>query len=132
MTPFMISVRAVLDGEPAPDAATTKSRPVAVPVATDAQVIIRSLAEQLVSEANAILREHGEVVTLDDEVGPSGLTFTLGYRGRAAQVQTVMAGGSAVARLILDGRTDDTPRQLSSEDELASLVLSLIDPAPTR
>jgi hypothetical protein len=131
MTPFMISVRAVLDGEPAPDAAMTESRPVAVPIATDTQVIIRSLAEQLVSEANAILREHGEVVTLDDEVGPSGLTFTLGYRDRAARVQTVMAGRFAIARLIVDGRTDDTPRQLTSEDELASFLLSLIDTAPT-
>ncbi len=131
MTPFMLSVQALLDGEPAPHAATIESRPTSLPVAADAQMMVRSLAEQLVSEANAILREHGDVVSLRDEVGPGELTFTLGYRERAARVETVMAGRSAVVRLIIDGRVEDTPRQLSGEDELQALVLSLIDTAPT-
>lgn len=130
MTPFMLSVQALLDGASAPVAATTESRPVPMPVAADAQMMIRSLAEQLISEANAILREHGEVVSLEDEVGPGELTFTLGFRERAARVQTVMAGRSALVRLIVDGRAEDTPRQLSGEDELQALVLSLIDSSP--
>jgi len=131
MTPFMVSVQALLDGEPAPQAATIESRPTPLPVAADAQMMVRSLAEQLVSEANAILREHGDVVSLQDEVGPGELTFTLGYRERAARVQTVMAGRSAEVRLIIDGRVEHTPRQLSGEDELQALVLSLISTAPT-
>jgi len=130
MTPFMLGVQARLDGEPAPAAITTPSLPRPVPVVTDTQVIIRSLAEQLVSEANAILREHGDVISLDDEVGPGELAFTLGYRGRSARVQTVMSGRSAVARLLVDGDADDSPRQLQTEDELQSLVLSLIDTYP--
>lgn len=131
MTPFMLSVQALLDGEPAPLAATTESHPIPVPVATDAQMIIRSLAEQLVSEANAILREHGDVISLDDEVGPGELTFTLAYRERAARVQTVMAGRAALVRLIIDGRAEGTARQLTGENELEALVLSLLDTAPT-
>jgi len=126
MTPFMLRVQDLLDGEPAPGVATVPSVPGPVPAATDTQVIVRSLAEQLVSEANAVLRGQGEVVRLDDEVGPGGLTFTLGYRDRSARVQTAMSGRSALVRLVIDGQIDDQPRQLSSEDELQALVLSLI------
>lgn len=138
MTPFMLSVQSLLDGdEPAPEAATVPSQPAPVPRATDAQVIIRSLAEQLVSEANAVLRERGDVISLDDEVGPGELAFTLGYRGRSARVQTRMAGRSALVSLIVPGRAGaqgrlgpqgPQPRQLTSENELQSLLLSLIAP----
>ena len=92
MTPFMLRVQARLDGDAAPVAATVDSRPIPAPIATDAQMMVRALAEQLVSEANAVLRESGEVMTLADEVGPGALTFTLGYRNRAARVETVLAG----------------------------------------
>ncbi len=128
MTPFMHDVQELLRGQPAPPVATVPSAPGPVPAATDTQVIVRSLAEQLVSEANAVLRGHGDVIRLDDEVGPGGLTFTLGYRDRSARVQTTMSGCSALIRLVLDGRAGDQPRQLSSEDELRALVLSLIAP----
>jgi hypothetical protein len=126
MTPFMLSVQELLDGAPAPQAATVPSTPGPIPAATDTQVIVRSLAEQLVSEANAVLRGHGDLIRLDDEVGPGGLTFTLGYRDRSARVQTAMSGRTALVRLVLDGRAEDEPRQLSSQGELQALVLSLI------
>lgn len=130
MTPFMLSVQELLDGAPAPRAATMPAAPGPIPAATDTQVIVRSLAEQLVSEANAVLRGHGAVIRLDDEVGPGGLTFTLGYRERSARVQTAMSGRSALACLVVDGQADQEPRQLSSEDELRALVLSLIATGP--
>jgi hypothetical protein len=133
MTPFMLSVQSLLDGEePVPEAATVASQPAPIPLATDAQVIIRSLAEQLVSEANAVLRERGDLISLDDETGPGGLAFTLGYRGRTARVQTQMAGRSALVSLIVAGRSDPQPRQLTSENELQSLVLGLIAPPTDR
>ena len=131
MTPFMLRVQARLDGEPAPPADTIESRPVSRPVAADAQMMVRALAEQLISEANSILREQGEVLRLEDRVGPGELTFTLAYRDRAARIQTVLAGRQAEVRLIIDGRVEDTPRQLSDQDQLQDLVLSLIDTAPT-
>jgi hypothetical protein len=130
MTPFMHSVQDLLDGKPAPRVATVRSAPGPVPAATDTQVIVRSLAEQLVSEANAVLREHGDLIRLDDEVGPGGLTFTLGYRERNARVQTAVSGRSALARLIIDGQAEDQPHRLSSEGELQALVLSLIADRP--
>jgi hypothetical protein len=130
MTPFMHSVQDLLDGKPAPGVATVRSEPGPVPAATDAQVIVRSLAEQLVSEANAVLRPSGDLIRLDDEVGPGGLTFTLGYRERNARVQTAVSGRSALARLTIDGQAEDQPRRLSGAGELQALVLSLIADRP--
>ncbi|GAA3547557.1 hypothetical protein [Kribbella ginsengisoli] len=131
MTPFMLSVQALLDGEAAPVAGVEDSVPMPIPVATDVQVIVRSLAEQLVSEANAILRPRGDVIELVDQVGPGELTFTMTYHERAAQVRTVMSGHSALVSLILSGQQNQQgqqPRRLSSEDELQGLVLTLIEP----
>ena len=94
------------------------------------QVIVRSLAEQLVSEANAALRDHGDLISLDDEVGPGGLSFTLSYRDHSARVQTTMSGRSAVAYLVIDGQAGQQPHMLSGQNELQALVLSLIAARP--
>jgi hypothetical protein len=122
----MYRVQELLDGAASPRAITAPSEPHPVPVATDRQVIVRSLAEQLVSEANAVLRDHGDLISLDDEVGPGGLCFTLGYRDHSARVQTTVSGRSAVACLVIDGRAGQRPHMLSGENELQALVLSLI------
>ena len=132
MTPFMLSVQALLDGEPAPRPETQASRAGSVAVASDTQMLIRALAEQLVSEANAVLREHGDVISLTDECGPGALAFTLGYRGRSARVQTVMTGRAALGRLIIPGEPDGGPRRLAGDGEVKALVLSLIAGAPCR
>jgi hypothetical protein len=130
VTPFMQSVQALLDGEPAPRAGTVPSERGPVPAAADTQVIVRSLAEQLISEANAVLRDHGDLISLDDQVGPGRLAFTLGYRDRSACIQTTMAGRAALVQLVVDGQPEDQPRRLSGEDELRALVLSLIAARP--
>lgn len=131
MTPFMLGVQALLDGDSSTAPATTASRPIPMPVGADAQMMIRSLAEQLVSEANAILREHGDVIGLEDHIGPGELSFTLRYRDRAVRVQTVLAGGYAVAQLVVAGQSEAPARRLDGEDALQALLLSLIDPAKT-
>lgn len=126
MTPFMLAVSSHLDGDEAALPTTEPTAPDSVAVATDAQVIIRSLAEQLVSEANAVLGADRPRLTLVDETGPGALAFTIGYADRTARVQTVMSGHTATAELIVDGRRDPVPHRLSSEDELQVLLLSLI------
>jgi hypothetical protein len=130
VTPFMHAVRDVLDGRAAAAPATEPSRPAPVPAAADAQVKIRSLAEQLVGEANAVLVGTGRVVALDDEVGPGALAFTLRFSGRSAVVRTVMAGGWAETRLLAGRETEPgaggEPRRLAGEDELPALLLTLI------
>jgi hypothetical protein len=126
MTPFMQAVGDRLEGVGPAVPDTEPSEPESVAVATDAQVIIRSLAEQLISEANAVLGGDCPVLTLVDETGPGALAFTLGCGDRTARVQTVMSGQTAVAQLVIDGEADPTPRRLTSEGELQALVLSLI------
>lgn len=128
MTPFMLAVQSLLDGAAAPEPRTEETMPTTVAVATDTQVIVRSLAEQLVSEANAMLREHGRTIDLVDTTGPDRLSFTLAYGDHTARVETSMSGHTAVARLVVAGRETERPRRLSSEDELQALVLSLIAP----
>jgi hypothetical protein len=130
MTPFMLAVQAVLDGDDtAPELETALSRADSLAAATDYQVVIRSLAEQLVSEANAVLRQHGDVISLVDECG-GALVFTLGYRDRGARVETVMAGRMAYGRLLIPGQVDDEPRQLATGDEIQTLVLRLLTDVP--
>jgi hypothetical protein len=126
MTPFMISVMSLLDGNPPPAPETEPSRTYPVAVATDTQVVVRSLAEQLICEANAVLRDHGTAFTLADEAGPGSLSFTIGYGEAEARVETAVSGRTAVARLTAPGLPDDGPRQFTGEDELQALLLGLI------
>ena len=46
MTPFMLAVQALLEGDQPPEPATKPSRPRPVAKAADTHVILRSLAEQ--------------------------------------------------------------------------------------
>lgn len=125
MTPFMFAVRELLDGDAAPEFRTESSRPEPVAAATHTQVEIRSLAEQLISEANVIV---GGAITLVDDCGPGELAFTMGYRDRSARVRTALSGRTAVAQLLVAGEAEDVPRRLTDEDELRALVLSLLAP----
>jgi hypothetical protein len=122
----MLAVQSLLDGEEAPAPATEPAAPRSVAVATDEQVIIRSLAEQLVSEANAILREHGEVFSLVDDSDSDELAFTVGFADRRARIRTAMSGREAIAQLIIAGERDQDPKRLAGEEELRALLLSLL------
>ncbi|MGB3301236.1 hypothetical protein [Gordonia sp. (in: high G+C Gram-positive bacteria)] len=126
MTPFMQQVQELLDGGEQVEPRTVPSEEVTVAEAADTQVIIRSLAEQLVSEANAILVDDPAtgIISLVDETGPGALAFTLGYGGRSARVETVVSGHTATAQLIVGGVPQS--RRLAGEDEMAALVLDLI------
>lgn len=134
----MAQVQALLDGEDladrgaraAPETEPSLTSPVAE--ATDSQVMIRSLTEQLVSEANAVLADHAAAgakrMTLIDEVVPGALAFTVGYGPRSARVETVVSGHSGTARLVLPGAPAPRPVQLSGDDQLKRLLLTLITP----
>jgi len=126
VTPFMAAVAEILDGELPALPETTPSEACTVADAANAQVAIRSLAEQLVSEANVMLHANGSAIELTDEVGPGALTFTLAYRDRAARVRTNIQGRTATAHVTLPGAADGPYRQLTSEDEVRALVLTLL------
>jgi hypothetical protein len=128
----MRAVQDVLGGCAVPEPATMRSGLVPVPGATDAKVTLRSLAEQLVCEANAVLADVGDVVALDDQCGPGALAFTLTFRNRSAEVRTVMSGRCAQARLLVGGEPASGPRRLADEGQLRALVLTLIGQGAVR
>lgn len=94
MTPFMESVRAVAGGARPPRAAAARRGGAGRPDPTTTHVLVRATAEQLVSEANAVLDDAGGDGHIDlvDECQPGALAFTLVYGHRAARVRTVVPG----------------------------------------
>lgn len=135
MTPFMIRVAQIV-GTPeselpgvedlAPVPETRVSRRIAVGVGADRQVAIRSLAEQLVSEANAILGAADDRLELVDEVLPHELAFRVAHRSRAARVSMTFEDGTAYGRLVGDGFDDDVPVELDGPDALPDLLVRLL------
>ncbi|MCQ4079132.1 hypothetical protein NGB36_00495 [Streptomyces sp. RB6PN25] len=106
--------------------------PKPVGVGADDHVLMRSLAEQLVSEANAVLANHGEVITLEDELADGRLGFRLAYRDRCARVVTRFTRGRALGRLLGDGVGTSQPCELTSPEEVETLLLLLLtDPDAT-
>jgi hypothetical protein len=135
MTPFMQRV-AELVGTPedelatlealAPQPRTRLSRRIATGTGADRQVMIRSLAEQLVSEANAILGPADDRLDLVDETLPTELAFRVTHRGRAARVSTTFEDGTAYGRLVGDGIVGEEPVELTDADALPDLLLRLL------
>lgn len=133
MTPFMLRVAELVGASPeavdetdlAPMPATRLSQRIATSTGADRHVAIRSLAEQLVCEANAILAT-SEDLTLSDETLPSELAFTIGYRGRGARVSTTFEDGQAYGRLVGTGFESDAPRELEDADALPDLIVRLL------
>ncbi|MFE9322491.1 hypothetical protein ACIHDR_24475 [Nocardia sp. NPDC052278] len=130
MTPFMIAVRELLAGAEIPVPETQPSRPRPIPEATDNQVVIRSLAEQLICEANAVLSDRGDTMSLVDDSGPHEFAFTLGYRHRSARIRTELSGRAGTAELSLSGKPVHETRELGGEAALQALVLSLLADRP--
>lgn len=130
MTPFMLRVAEVVgvdtDPESLPVPETAPSVPRPVNEGADRQVAVRSLAEQLLCEANAVLAEQDDHLTLLDQVGDAELTFVVAYRGRQARVSTRFDGGVATGQIVGEGVPDAEPRELASPDALPDLLLLLL------
>ncbi|MBD3784129.1 MAG: hypothetical protein IE926_14475, partial [Micrococcales bacterium] len=132
MTPFMLRVAEIV-GTPedqlpdrdrlAPMPETRISRRIATGTGADRQVAIRSLAEQLVSEANAILGPADDRLDLVDETLPHELAFRVTHRDRAARVSTTFEDGTAYGRLVGDGFDSEQPRELEGPDALPDLIV---------
>ncbi|QDQ98214.1 hypothetical protein [Tomitella fengzijianii] len=124
MTPFMLAVQDHLDGAPATAPSTTPSAVRTLAAAADTQVLIRSLAEQLLCEANVVLRQHGAEFTLVDESGPGALTFTIACADRSARIATLVDARSATAHIQAPGIAES--RELAGEEQMQALLLSLV------
>jgi hypothetical protein len=135
MTPFMMRVAEIV-GTPedqlddvdtlAPMPDTRISRRIATGTGADRQVAIRSLAEQLVSEANAVLGPADDRLDLVDETLPHELAFRVTHGGRAARVSTTFEDGTAYGRLVGDGLESELPQELEGPDALPDLIVRLI------
>lgn len=130
MTPFMLRVADLVgspaDDAPAPMPATRISQRIDTGTGADRQVAIRSLAEQLVCEANAVLGFADDHLGLVDETLPSELAFQVTYRGRAARISTVFEDGMAYGRLVGDGFESELPVQLESAEAVPDLLIRLL------
>lgn len=136
MTPFMLKVAELAgasdsDIEPvAPMPMTRISQRIATGTGADRHVAVRSLAEQLVCEANAVLASAATAgddhLVLFDETLPSELAFTISYHGRAVRVSTTFEDGTAYARLVGDGFESEVPQELDGPDALPDLIVRLL------
>ena len=147
MTPFMERVtEAVNGGEWAGRPGTRPSAPRPVVIGADEQVMTRALAEQLVSEANAVLASTvrastvradtglataglataGEVIDLADELGGARLSFILRYRARYARVSTSFEHRTSTGHLHGLGAGDAGEVALDGPEQLERLILLLI------
>ena len=115
MTPFMERVTEVVTGgERGGSPGTRPSEPRPVVIGADEQIMTRALAEQLVSEANAVLVSAGpgaagpgaagpgaagDVIDLEDELGEGRLSFVMRYQERYARVSTSFERRTSVGHL---------------------------------
>ena len=142
MTPFMERVTEVVTGgERGGSPETRPSEPRPVVIGADEQIMTRALAEQLVSEANAVLVSTGlvstepgaagDVIDLEDELGEGRLSFVMRYQERYARVSTSFANRTSVGRLhgVGAGGTDQGGAgevALDGPEQLERLILLLL------
>lgn len=130
MTAFMQRIASIVGADTVPDEipmpTTRISERIATGTGADRQVAVRSLAEQLVCEANAVLDASDDHLDLIDETLPSELAFQVRYRGRAARVSTTFADGTAYGRLVGDGFESELPRELDGPEALPDLIVRLL------
>ncbi|WP_435201500.1 hypothetical protein [Janibacter sp. GS2] len=144
MTPFMTRVAEFVG---APDAAdvvrtgdvppissrrttmpeTRISRRVATGTGADRHVALRSLAEQYVCEANAVLGPGRDHLDLVDEPLPDELAFTVTFRDQGARCSTLFTDGRAFGRLVGSFFDGEQARELEGPDALPDLLVRLMD-----
>src|SRR5699024_655613 len=106
---------------------TRISRRVATGTGADRHVALRSLAEQYVCEANAVLGADRDHLGLVDEAIPGELAFTVTYRDHGARCSTLFTDGRAFGRLVGDFFHDEQARELEGPDALPDLLVRLME-----
>jgi hypothetical protein len=126
MTPFMTRVAELVDTPTAqlPEMQPSTLRPWNAGV--DTQASLRSLAEQLICEANAVLAGTGERILLEDELAEDVLGFTLRFARRRARISTRRVGDAAHARFDGVGSRCSQTRELAGPEALEDVILQLL------
>ncbi|MBB2891949.1 hypothetical protein [Flexivirga oryzae] len=91
----------------------------------DRLVELRSLGEQLVCEANAVLAESGRSIDLVDETGSNQLAFTLRLGQCWARIVTSFDKGVSWGHLVTPDSVGPD-YELADETALGDLILSLV------
>lgn len=143
MTPFMTRVAEFIGTSEHEDTAdvppissrrttmpeTRISRRMATGTGADRHVALRSLAEQYVCEANAVLGPERDHLDLVDEPLPDELAFTVTYRDQGARCSTLFADGRAFGRLVGSFFAEEEARELEGPDALPDLLVRLLEGA---
>jgi hypothetical protein len=127
MTEFMVRMAAALaEPTPVPPAPQVKAAGArSVGHGAHEMVELRSLAEQLVCEANAVLAGTGREVMLVDEAGSTQLAFTLRSGTSWARVVTAFEDRQSFGQLVTPDRVG--PRyELAGPEALPDLVVALV------
>ena len=108
-----------------PEIAVRPSTPVGRGTGTDRQVELRSLAEQLVCEANAVIQDRSALLTLTDEVGQNELAFTIASGDHTARVSTSYEGSETRGQIISADLPTTEVYELAGPDALPDLIIRL-------
>jgi hypothetical protein len=130
MTPFMVRVAEALgedfDPEDLPTPALRPSQYRTTGKGNDIHVAYRGLTEQLVCEANAVLANEDDHMSLVDDIIGNEMLYSVYYRGRAAVISTVFGEGTAYGRVVADGLDNSEPHELASRESVEDLLLLLL------
>jgi len=131
-TPFMLRVRAALDGEKTQGVRLRPSTPHKVATATDEWFYLRCRSEQVIAEANAMIAGRDDPIDLEDEVGTGRLAFTLRCRERTTQIW--LGYSDHTWRVELDRSYAPSQEAVEPEDPetLEDLVIELLDQSRSR
>jgi hypothetical protein len=130
-TPMMLRVRAVLDGSA--DTVELRLQPSSLkPLAhaNDEWFSLRARSEQVIAEANGMLRGRAPLLDLDDEAGTGRLAFTLGYGTRSVRISMGRADRQAWVQLERSYADDTAPVEPVEPQVLEDLVIELIGATP--
>jgi hypothetical protein len=128
MTPFMLQVSELLDVASDVDLPQIQaSRQQLAATGANGHVECRSLAEQLVCEANVVLSSNGrERLSLTDDVHSGALSFAISYVDRQARIVTNIGADVATGHLYGVGARRLGNVELTGADQVEQLILLLI------
>jgi len=125
-TPFMLRVRATIDGEDTwvpPQLRPASDQSVAA--ATDAWFSLRARSEQVIAEANAMLTGR-PLVDLDDEFGTGELAFVIRYGRQSARLSMGQRGRKAWVELRQCGQPTARPLEPVDLSVLEDLIIDML------
>jgi len=137
-TPFMLRVRAALDGESPPVPVPVRaSEPRRLARAADEWFRLRCRSEQVVAEANAMLRGRTGTLDLADEAGTGRLAFTVRWGDRSACLSLGLSPGQAgrqgwvrMERSYLPAGEPEEPAGPAALEDLMVELLQPFHPTP--